>query len=246
MTKPDASTPRPAIEPAPVDTQPLGSRIDPNRVHSASEGQPVAEPSGLSEFDLAALPTGVRQQLLVGELPVVPAHQLFDTSPPNKRMAAPRSNGTPSVPPLPRLTETDERRLPVRSKRNTILGFLVAAVVLAAIAMALARSGNPNKETAAAASSRALGSRATAQALRVGPAIEFDGAHKVKPAASAEPLSNAAPTEPGSAQPAPTLVSKPSTVVKPTPARNPHAPASSTPQEPKGSILDTIVAPENE
>ena len=242
MTKRLPLTPGAGSQPTHVETPALGSRVEPNRARPANEGEAVTEHSGLSEFDLAALPTAMRRQLIGGELPVVPAHELFDTSPPNRSLTAPKAKDTRSASPVIVANGTDEASIPPRSKRNPLIALLVVAVVLVAVAVGLLQTNHPSTS----ATSRAPASATTADDPPIpNPA---NGPVPTQTTAAAHPV----PVPQRAASPNPTppprvSATPPPAKVPPAKPREPRtaAPAASS-REQSGSFLHSIVAPENE
>ena len=233
-----------------------GAASEPNRAGPASEHPAVTEHSGLSEFDLAALPTAMRRQLIAGELPVVPAHELFDTSPPNRNLAAPPSKdvrvAVPASPPAHAQSARpatdgafDEPSIPLRSKRNSLLALLVVAVILAAIAVVLFQVNRPDARAVPSAPT----ARIPAEARPVpSPANDLPPVQP-PPAASTTPAPRRAAAEPNRTEPPRSPAPQPSAAAKGMPAKTraprPAASSASSDEQP-GSLLHSIVAPANE
>jgi hypothetical protein len=120
-----------------VPTQPYVSKPD-SEPPSTSADVPASE----KEFDpfrfaVTELPTGMRQELIATQLPVVPAEQLFDTKPPNRHFATSVSNEPPGVPDsLPAVDSSKSAALPARSKRPLLLGLFALMVLAVAIVLA--------------------------------------------------------------------------------------------------------------
>jgi len=233
-----------------------GAASEPNRAPRASEHPAVAEHSGLSEFDLAALPTAMRRQLIAGELPVVPAHELFDTSPPNRPVVAPPSKdirvavlASPSAQAQSARPTTagafEEPSIPLRSKRSRLLALLVVAVILAAIAVALFQVNRPDARVVPSAPT----SRIPAEARAIPSPANAPPPAQPPPAASTTPAPRRTAAEPNRTEPPRSPTPQPSAAVKGMPAKTraprPAASSASSDEQP-GSLLHSIVAPANE
>jgi hypothetical protein len=125
-----------------VQTQPFASKPD-----SSPPDARADDPGSEREFDpfrfaVTELPTGMRQELIATKLPVVPAEQLFDTKPPNARLAAPSPVEGPSIPDsLPAVDSGQALAIPVRSNQLLLLGVVALFVFAVALALVL-RSGS--------------------------------------------------------------------------------------------------------
>ena len=185
----------------------------------------------------------MRRQLIGGELPVVPAHELFDTSPPNRSLTAPKAKDTRSASPVIVANGTDEASIPLRSKRNPLIVLVMVAVVLVAVAVWLLQTSHPSTPT----TSRAPVSASTADDPPIPSPANDPAATQTTAAAHPVPVPQRTPASPNPTPP--TRVPATPPPAKGPPAK-PHEPRTAAPaassREQSGSFLHSIVAPENE
>jgi len=213
-------------------TPPLGSAIDPRAAVETNQSEPSQD--DFDHFDIAQLPTEARQQLIAAELPLVPKHQLFDTSPPNKPLvAASTKQRVASI-------ETDDPpRLPIRSARKFVIAIVAVMLGLLGLALLGRNSTAPQPTTSASGSAegRPLPTAQSSETLSTAQASPQLSAPAPKPAPA---LSEEQP-ERAPASKSPPLASRIKGVQAPK-----SAPSSTATDAQAGGILRTVIAPPDE
>lgn len=234
-----------AAESRPLDmqTRPLGSGIDPNRTEQSNDDTPSEKEFDPYHFGITELPAGMRQQLIDAKLPMVPADQLFDTSPPNKRYAAtPPKDAPPTAVSLPAANAPKAVAIPLQSRRNLALGVVAVGVVLLVIVIATASATRPTVSTPAGSSSALT----TPQVAEPSSAAISTSIPTQVPSLSAAPAPVVKPSEPARVRDSKAPAATDKVIRAGSHPRNsaPAPAASSVPAAPqKASGLDSVLLP---